>query len=391
MRPLHRSASKVTCQVKSLTQIQSKDQTRINTGTSDPKTCNPKNTTIIVSAFRNIDEFKLPGCNSTWCSPKNGHAPEDCERWSILVRVSMVHSWPSDGPHTKCTCSVISGSQQTFNVTGLNICDDNVTSTLEYSDQFIPFTTFPDSTLISFRTDFEIKFEGSTSDTSSPKHQVIAFHLLSLTAEKPFKLTCSSPSTPPQTRKPTTDLVKKRSSTRSPSVQSTNGRTQTSRIPNTSPTGTSPTTISMDRNTPESDDNTIWVVVGAVGIGVVVIGASVAIAIVVYIRIKRGRNYERPLPRRQMEITMYTGLIPESLRERNLATVRNPDTASHIYSEVDEHRMRNMQVDGPSQPSLQQVSSQNQSEISRHQASSPMDDIETDDDGYLRPFARSQV
>nr|KAG5686822.1 hypothetical protein BaRGS_016677 [Batillaria attramentaria] len=239
----------------------------------------------------------------------NGEVVDPCERRNIEgAEVSMVHSWPADGPYTKCTCSVISGSQQTFNVTGLNLCHDKATSTLEYSDQFIPFTIFPDSTLINSRTDFEIKFEGSTSDTSSPKHQFIAFHFLSLTAEKPFNLTCSSPSTPPQTRKPTTDLVKKRSSTRSPSVQSTNGRTQTSRIPNTSPTGTSPTTISMDRNTPESDDNTIWVVVGAVGIGVVVIGASVAIAIVVYIRIKRGRNYERPLPRRQMEITTYTGL-----------------------------------------------------------------------------------
>ncbi|KAK7462029.1 hypothetical protein BaRGS_00038558 [Batillaria attramentaria] len=141
----------------------------------------------------------------------------------------------------------------------------------------------------------------------------------------------------------------------------------------------------------EIQGKTIWIIVGAVGIGGVVIGASVSIAIVVCIRIKRGRNYERPLPKRQIEITTYTGLVPESLRERNLATVRNPDTASHIYSEVDEHRMRNMQVDGPSQPNLQQVSSQNQSEISRHQASGPMDDIETDDDGYLRPFARSQV
>ncbi|KAK7462025.1 hypothetical protein BaRGS_00038554 [Batillaria attramentaria] len=196
---------------------ESEDQTRINTGTVWSKTCNPKNTTIITSAFRNINEFKLPGCDSTSCSPKKGHAREDCVLTNVVVagkkpvfpicsccmanalerlpigqkdcpdpstmkfydticlngevvdpcerrniegaQVSMVHSWPSDGPHTKCTCSVISGSQQTFNVTGLNICDDNVTSTLEYSDQFIPFTIFPDSTLTGFTTDFEIKFE----------------------------------------------------------------------------------------------------------------------------------------------------------------------------------------------------------------------------------------
>ncbi|KAK7462023.1 hypothetical protein BaRGS_00038552 [Batillaria attramentaria] len=304
--------------------------------------------------------------------------------------VTILHTW-KPGSSESCICHIES-KKQYFTYRG--IVTGNITLHARVDNGDLQPVIFPSTSGLT--TDFiEIIFSAHPGDrTTTETSQLI------IEAEEPLRLTCSTLSVPPrptgrtETTRTLSVLPRLTGTTETaqalsvpPRLTGTTETAQTLSIPQ-GPTGTTETTHT-EGNT--ADDNTIWIIVGAVGIGVVVIGASVAIAIVVYIRIKRGRNYERPLPRRQMEITMYTGLVPESLRERNLATVRNPDTASHIYSEVDEHRMRNMQVDGPSQPNLQQVSSQNQSEISRHQASGPMDDIETDDDGYLRPFARSQV
>ncbi|KAK7473530.1 hypothetical protein BaRGS_00035247 [Batillaria attramentaria] len=145
-----------------------------------------------------------------------------------------------------------------------------------------------------------------------------------------FRLTCSSQRLPGR-------LVSRPTST---TITARRGTTNVYQL----------SSVSLGEPVDTSDDggsSVLWII-GLVT-GCLVFIASVVAVIAIYIRRKRRQVYERPLPRRQREITMYTGIIPEALRNRNLTDARNSATLSRIYNEVDERRLVDLSVEHPGQ------------------------------------------
>ncbi|KAK7462035.1 hypothetical protein BaRGS_00038564 [Batillaria attramentaria] len=328
------------------------------------------------------------------------------------LKVNLLHVWKRNENRIHCTCSITSTLQQgaTFNITGLNLYNDARNNAhlkvLGNSTPIIlPQLVVPSSPISKRGKHLSALFDVRETRTTSVVRQ-----LLTIRSTDVFLVSCR-PAPGTATGKPSGPPTPSPSSAGSETTDVTIASTSSVVEQHTTSLPAAPA-AGIDRPAEEHTLNqSTWVIIGFVGGAVVV--ALVVVAVVVYIRVKNRQIYEGPLPRRQREITVYTGLVPEALRDRELTSIRNTAAGtSQLYSEIDERNIPNAIPDHRQEADHTEIIApltathdnqsddylhptatpsgrgRNQSDGPSHSGTKPVDDIETDSDGYLCPFPR---